>query len=146
MLSQTAEYALRAVLYLADKGEPVGADEISAVLGIPSAYLAKTLHALVRARVLRSLRGRHGGFLLAVAPEDLTLMRVVAPFDRIVERRRCLLGRRTCSDAGACTAHGAWKDTAGRVADFFRTTMIADIHGTPAAPARRPSARARRPA
>lgn len=134
MLSQTAEYALRAVIYLADRpnGQPVRVDEIGDVLGIPPSYLSKTLNTLARARILNSLRGRHGGFQLAVAPEDLTLMRVVAPFDSIVERRHCLLGRPSCNDKVACAAHAAWKDTAERIAAFFRTTTVADIRGTTA--------------
>lgn len=147
MLSQTAEYALRAVLYLADRPEPVRVEEVGAVLGIPPSYLSKTLNILVRARVLKSLRGRHGGFQLAVAPEDLSLLRVVAPFDKIVERRHCLLGRPSCADNVACAAHFAWKTTADKVADFFRTTMVADIRGTPAQLASRPTpSRTRRPA
>ncbi len=133
MLSQTAEYALRAVLYLADRsnGQPVRVDEIGGVLGMPAAYLSKILNTLVRARILSSLRGRHGGFQLAVAPEDLPLIKVVAPFDTIVERRHCLLGRADCNDRVACAAHAAWKQTADQIAHFFRTTTVADIRGTP---------------
>ena len=133
MLSQTAEYALRAVLYLAERGQPapVNVDEMAAALGIPANYLSKTLQVLVRARILGSLRGPHGGFQLAVAPEDLSLMRVVAPFDPIVERRRCLLGRPECSDRHPCAAHDKWKATAEKVAHFFRSTTVADVRGTP---------------
>jgi len=152
MLSQTAEYALRAVLYLAnrDDGQPVRVDEIGAALGIPANYLSKTLNTLVRARVLASLRGPHGGFRLAVAAEDLPLLRVVGPFDQIVQRRSCLLGNPECSDRHACAAHRAWKETAEKVQEFFRTTTIADIRASDAtltrgAPRTSPS-RARRSA
>lgn len=142
MLSQTAEYALRAVLYLAEVGNhPVRVGEMSDALGIPASYLSKTLQALVRARILTSLRGRHGGFLLAVAAEDLPLMRVVGLFDPIVERRYCLLGRGRCSDAAACAAHEAWKATADQVARFFRTTTVADIRGPVETLAMRPHSR-----
>ena len=132
MLSQTAEYALRAVLYLAERAEPgpVRVEEIAAAVGVPANYLAKTLQALVRARVLASQRGPHGGFQLAVAAEDLPLMKIVGPFDRIVERRHCLLGRTECSDRTACAAHHSWKETADQVARFFRTTTVADIRST----------------
>lgn len=134
MLSQTAEYALRAVLYLAERGHPgaVPVDEIADALGIPANYLSKTLQVLARGRVLSSLRGPHGGFQLAVAPEDLSLMRVVAPFDPIVETRRCLLGRPECSDRNPCAAHDKWKATAEKVAHFFRSTTVADVRGTAA--------------
>ncbi|MEK7667719.1 MAG: Rrf2 family transcriptional regulator [Gemmatimonadota bacterium] len=136
MLSQTAEYALRAVLYLAEQphGRPVRVDEIGDALGIPANYLSKTLNALVRSRVLASLRGPHGGFRLAVAAEDVSLMQVVAPFDDIAARRHCLLGNPQCSDHQGCAAHHAWKHTSEQVERFFRSTTIADIR-------RRPSAR-----
>jgi Rrf2 family protein len=139
MLSQTAEYALRAVLYLAEQphGRPVRVDEIGDALGIPANYLSKTLATLVRLRILASLRGPHGGFRLAVAPEDLPLMQVVAPFDDIAARRHCLLGNPECSDQHSCAAHHAWKRTSEQVEHFFRTTTVAAIRRVPAAPAPR---------
>ena len=118
MLSQTAEYALRTVLYIAghaDEG-PARAEEMAASLGIPRNYLSKTLHRLAQAGVLTSTRGRGGGFLLARRPEDIPLLAVVGLFDQIEPRRQCLLGRPVCSDQhrmrGARTVEG--RERAGR--------------------------------
>ena len=132
MLSQTAEYALRAVLYLAEPRHagPVRVEAIGRALDIPASYLSKTLATLVRAGILRSTRGPHGGFRLAVAPQDVRLSRVIAPFDDLGARRHCLLGHPACSDDGACSAHDAWKQTAALVERFFRTTTVADLGGT----------------
>lgn len=129
MLSQTAEYALRAVLYLAASAtdHPVRVGEMAQALRIPRNYLSKILHLLARAGVLVSARGKLGGFQLAVAPDHLAIMQVVAPFDRFDERRRCLLGRPQCSDGTACAAHTRWKDVAQRVTAFFRETTVADL-------------------
>ena len=129
MLSQTAEYALRAVLYLATNttNRPVRVGEMAQALRIPRNYLSKILHLLARADVLVSTRGKHGGFQLAVAPGQLALLRIVAPFDRLDERRRCLLGRPQCSDRTACAAHTRWKDVAERVTSFFLETTVADL-------------------
>ena len=130
MLSQTAEYALRAVLFLADHtDEAVDAGRIAKALGIPKNYLAKTLYALARAGVLHSGRGPAGGFRLAAAPSRIPLIRVVEPFDALEARRQCLLGNAVCSDAEACAAHAAWKDVSGRIAHFFRTTTVAELRG-----------------
>lgn len=144
MLSQTAEYALRAALYLAEqeRGGPVPVGEMAAALGIPSNYLSKTLHVLARSGVLTSSRGKGGGFRLAREPGRIPLLDVVAPFDRLEERRQCLLQRRECSDGRACAAHARWKAVAGQVADFFRITTIADIAQAP--PVARRAARPRR--
>jgi len=131
MLSQTAEYALRTVLFIAghaDEG-PARAEEMAASLRIPRNYLSKTLHRLAQAGVLTSTRGRGGGFLLARRPEDIPLLDVVGLFDQIEPRRQCLLGRPVCSDQHACEAHVQWKDVSERVARFFSETSVADLLG-----------------
>jgi len=135
MLSQTAEYALRAVLHLAQHGaaRPVRVGEMAAALRIPHNYLSKILHQLARDGVLASLRGKTGGFQLAVPPERLALTTVIQPFDRVDERRRCLLGRPQCSDRTACAAHTRWKEVADTLAQFFRDTTVADLLGSGAA-------------
>lgn len=136
MLSQTAEYALRAVLYLADQGDqaPVRVGEIAEVLSIPPNYLSKIFHQLGRAGVLTSARGKSGGFQLAVPPDRLRLHTVIAPFDNVEERRRCLLGRPRCSDRAACAAHARWKEVADTVASFFQETTVADLSRGAAVP------------
>lgn len=137
MLSQTAEYALRAVLYLAQQtgDRPVRVGQMAQALRLPQNYLSKTLHILARSGVLISARGKSGGFQLAVPPERLTLLSIIAPFDRIDEQRRCLLGRPQCSDRSACAAHTRWKEVAEKVAEFFRDTTVADLSRGAALPA-----------
>lgn len=131
MLSQTAEYALRAVLALAEAGsdQPVGAAHLAATLGIPQNYLSKTLHQLARAGVLDSTRGKAGGFRLARPAARISLLEVVSPFDDVTGRRTCLMGQPVCSDHNSCAAHERWKDVAERTAEFFRDTTIADLTG-----------------
>jgi Rrf2 family iron-sulfur cluster assembly transcriptional regulator len=134
MLSQTAEYALRAVFYLAEHGgadpQPTRADEIAGNLGIPANYLSKTLQSLVKQRVLHSVRGPRGGFRLARPPEQITLFDVIAPYGDLDADRKCLLGRPECSDRNPCPAHHAWKQTSDQLAAFFRTTTVADVQRT----------------
>lgn len=128
MLSQTSEYALRAVLYVAASGgAAVKIDQIAEALAVPRNYLSKTLHHLARVGVLSSGRGPNGGFRLAVPPEELTLSQVVGPFDPFVEGKQCLLGRTVCSDASPCAAHGRWQEISTQVCSFFRETSIADL-------------------
>jgi len=134
MLSQTAEYALRAVLYLAEhcgsESQPLRVDEIASDLGIPANYLSKTLQTLVRGHVLRSVRGPKGGFCLVRPPDQITLFDVVAPYGDLDADRKCLLGRPECSDRNPCPAHNAWKQTSDQLARFFRTTTVADVQRT----------------
>lgn len=129
MLSQTAEYALRAVVTIAGRpaGQPIGAYRLAADLGIPQNYLSKTLHQLATLGILESTRGKHGGYVLARAPERISLLDVVEGFDDFSDRRACLLGRATCSDHAPCPAHSRWKAVADQHAAFFRETTVADL-------------------
>jgi len=135
MLSQTAEYALRTVLYLAARqGDGLfRVSEIAEELGIPQNYLSKTLHVLARAGVLHSSRGKHGGFQLAKPASELSLAEVVAPFNGPSGERICLLGRVACSDSDPCPAHAKWKAVSGQVSTFFRETMVSDLQESPVA-------------
>ncbi len=131
MISKTNQYALRAVLYLAqdDGAAPVRASEIANGLGLPANYLSKILHSLARTGVLESERGPRGGFRLARAPAELSLAAVMAPFDPLISQRTCLLGRSECSDDAPCRVHERWKKASDPVVDFFNETMIADLLG-----------------
>lgn len=131
MLSTTADHALRAVLYLA--GQPAGrvtsADDVAEAIGAPRNYLSKTLNVLTKAGVTASVPGRRGGFFLAVAPNRLTLDRLVGLFDATKASPRCLLGNRRCSPDQPCAAHHRWTaiDRAREAA--LESTTIADLLG-----------------
>jgi len=129
MLTNTGTYALKAMIYLAArKGDgPVRVDDVSAALDVPRNYLSKVLHALVKDGALSSLRGPHGGFELAVPASELTLWRVLAPFEEMGEGRRCLLGEGDCDAANPCALHHRWSGVATEVASFFRDTALGDV-------------------
>jgi Rrf2 family protein len=133
MLSQTAEYAVRATLYLAGAGRfgtTVPAETISTALGAPANYLSKTLHQLARAGIVRGMRGPTGGFRLAVAPAELTVARIIELFDGPVTKATCLLGDRPCDPAHPCGAHDRWTAmTAASRAPLAETTLADLLRG-----------------
>lgn len=129
MLSQTSEYALRAALWLAEHPDrmPARVGDLAAALRVPKNYLSKTLHALAKAGILSSSRGKYGGFRLARPAEETTLLEVIAPFERFGESRQCILGGPVCSDQTACAAHERWKRVAETTTAFFRDTTLRDL-------------------
>lgn len=139
-LNSTAQSALRAVIFVAEQGggAPVRVDDIANALHGPRNYLSKTLHALVRAGVLRSSRGPGGGFQLVDPAEELCLARVVAPFEPTLDRR-CLVGRSSCADANPCRVHHHWSAVSSHVETFFHETTIADLIAPPVQLTRNPS-------
>jgi Rrf2 family protein len=79
-LSVKSDYAARAVLFLARRYgrlHPVRTEEIAQENSIPLNYLVQILIELKSARIVRSLRGKEGGYLLARPPAEVTLGDVV---------------------------------------------------------------------
>jgi Rrf2 family protein len=93
MLPKTAEYALRAAVWLARSPEETeSADSLAERTQVPRRYLNKVLQDLARAELVRSQSGPGGGYALAKAPAKITILDVVnavAPLERI---RHCPLG------------------------------------------------------
>ena len=128
MISQSAEYSLRAVLCLAGEpdGRPLTTQQIADRARIPAGYLAKVLQVLGRAGIVTSQRGLNGGFSLAVAPDALTLLAIVAavePSRRITE---CPIGHPD-HVLSLCPLHRRLDSAAAGVERILRETTIADI-------------------
>lgn len=127
MISQTAEHALRAVLYLARQPGPTPAVEIAAALGAPPNYLSKTLHRLAKAGVVIGTRGPTGGFRLTVPPNQIPLSRVVMAFDEPRGSGTCLLGGRRCNPDEPCLAHTRWTAIKEEARAGLARTTLADL-------------------
>lgn len=93
MLPKTAEYALRAVVWLATNvDQREAADALAERTKVPRRYLNKVLQELVQAGLVTSQSGPGGGYGLAIPPEKVTILDVVnavSPLERI---RNCPLG------------------------------------------------------
>ena len=123
MLSKTAEYALRAVVWLArEPGRSEAADRLSEVTKVPRRYLHKVLQDLVQAKIVRSQPGPGGGYALNREPGEITVLDVVnavAPLERI---RACPLG--LSSHTSLCPLHSELdKAYAATEQAFARVTL-----------------------
>jgi len=131
MLSQSAEYALRAVVHLASVAPaPRTTEQLAAAVHVPQAYLAKLLHRLVQEQVVRSQRGIGGGFTLARRPEELTILMVVnavAPIRRI---NLCQL-RQAGQDVQLDLLHQRLDRALALVEEVFATTTLAEVVVSP---------------
>ena len=127
MFSQTAEYALRVVAFLAGAGEKAATTrEIAAGTRVPEGYLAKVLQSLSRAGVVRSQRGPGGGSVLARPAEDLTIYDVVQAVDPIRRITSCPLGLKSHGSV-LCPVHRRLDDALALVERAFRGSTIAGL-------------------
>lgn len=129
MISQTAEYALRAIVYLADHaGEAHTAEKIAAGTKVPVGYLAKIMQGLSKAKLVTSQRGLYGGFTLVRPIAELSVYEVVQSVDPINRITSCPLG---ITDHGTdlCPLHRGLDNAAAAVEGAFkRLTIHALIH------------------
>ncbi len=131
MLSQTAEYALRAIVFLADHhGEPKTAEMIAETSKVPLGYLAKILQGLARNGLIVSQRGLHGGFTLLRSPADVTLYDVVQSTDPIGRITSCPLNL-PGHGTDLCPLHRRLDNAALAVETAFRRTTISQLLSEP---------------
>lgn len=129
MLSQTAEYALRAMVALATASRSaLTAQQIAADSHVPPDYLAKVLRLLSRAGLVRAQRGRGGGFQTARPSNQLTVLEVVSAVDPVQRIRTCPLGLAAHGEH-LCSLHRAIDDAARSVEEAFQATTIQSLIG-----------------
>jgi Rrf2 family protein len=127
-LAKTTVYAVEAMSQLDQPGgRPAGLRDIARRARIPYAYLAKRMPGLVAAGLVRSVRGKRGGILLARPPEEITLLQISEAVEARQWLGRCLLGLVTCSDERACPVHNFWKDARQQIESTLRYTTLADV-------------------
>lgn len=97
-----ADYAIRMVSLLAGADGRVGAGVLAERTGVSPRFALKILRKLVQAGLVRSYKGAAGGYLLAEAPERITLRAVVEAIDGPIEIARCMAKDFVCSNPQNC--------------------------------------------
>jgi len=131
VLTQTVEYALRAVTYLASEdGNCKTTEDVAERTKVPVAYLAKILQGLARQGIIRTQRGVGGGVTLAKPPQDLTILEVVNAVEPIKRIRTCPLGIQS-HGARLCPLHTKLDNALAVMEESFGSTTLADILSEP---------------
>jgi Rrf2 family nitric oxide-sensitive transcriptional repressor len=127
MISQTSEYALRAVVHLAlCAPEPQTAQQIATATRVPLPYLSKVLQSLGRAGLVHSQRGLHGGCSLAKTPEELSVYEVIQAVDPWQRIHTCPLGLPQ-HGVNLCPLHKRIDDSLAVMEQAFRESTIAEL-------------------
>jgi Rrf2 family protein len=131
VLTQTVEYALRAVAHLGQESPQARTtDQIAAATRVPKAYLSKVLQALVRGGIVHSQRGAHGGMTLAKSPFELTILEVVNAVDPVRRIKSCPL-ELAAHGVRLCPLHRRLDDALASFEDAFRRTTLAEVLAEP---------------
>jgi Rrf2 family protein len=131
VFSQTVEYALRAVVYLAVQSPKLRtSQQIAEATKVPHAYLSKILLQLNKGGVVVTQRGVRGGVVLAKQPSDLTILEVVNAVDPIRRIKTCPLGLAS-HGTRLCPLHKRLDGALESVETAFGATTLADVLAEP---------------
>ena len=126
MFSKSCEYAIRAMIYIADqslKGIRTTLSDISHEIDSPVAFTAKILQQLSKSQVVSSLKGPSGGFYMTDQQlSTISLAKVVKAIDGEKIFTTCGLGLKQCSEKQPCPVHHKFK--------AIRTELVAMLDST----------------
>jgi Rrf2 family protein len=131
MISRSAEYALRAIVVLAQqRGESLLTPQVAEITKVPTAYLSKVLRTLGRGGLVQSRRGVGGGFTLARPADQISLLEVVNAVDPPQRIHHCPLDLESHS-INLCPLHRRLDEAMALIEHSFAETTVAQILSEP---------------
>jgi Rrf2 family protein len=127
--TKTGEYAIRAILYLARKGQNSlsMASEIAKKEDIPSFYLSKILQKLAKLGYVESYKGRGGGFKISQLALKSTILEIIEKIEGPIITYTCVTGFKECSDDNPCPMHYEWKKLREEIKNLISTKTVEEI-------------------
>ncbi len=127
-ITRQADYAVRAVMYLAQLGpdEKASTSQIAEEKEIPLSFLAKIIAQLSVAGLLQTMRGARGGVALARLPDEISLLEVVEAIDGPIILNECVNDSYKCSQHG-CPMRPIWQDAQADLVERLRTTTFGQL-------------------
>ncbi len=128
-ISTKAQYAVRAMVSLSvhGSGRPMALHDIADREGISLAYLEQLFVKLRRGRIVKSVRGPGGGYVLARVAEEIRVDEIIDCVEESLVPVSCMdaNGRCVCDDV--CVSHGVWQGLGERVRQFLASITLADL-------------------
>jgi Rrf2 family iron-sulfur cluster assembly transcriptional regulator len=131
-VSSKGKYSVRAVLDIArnSNGAPVPLAAISKREGISLLFLEQLFQLLRKGNVVKSVRGPHGGYVLARDPSEITIGEIVRLIEPPLYTSSCFSKSESAADcriAGTCVSGAIWKQLAEHIDSFLDSITLADL-------------------
>ncbi len=128
-LTMTADYAVRAIVYLAMKKKdsitPIR--EIAKVQEVPLSFLSKIMQTLSKTSMVRVYRGKFGGYSLAADPKKMSLKDVIEAIEGPIYLNKCLIQEGECDRDKLCAVHPIWEEAQRALFGVIDKYTIADM-------------------
>ena len=131
-ISTKGKYSVRAVLDIAQNsnGSPVPLAAISKREGISLLFLEQLFQQLRKGNVVRSIRGPHGGYVLARDPADISIGEIIRLVEAPLYNSSCFSKEESvdnCQMAGTCISGAIWKQLSEHIDNFLDSITVADL-------------------
>jgi Rrf2 family protein len=128
-LSTKGRYGVRALVDIAlnSDGAPVLLKDIAKRQDISAQYLEHLVAPLIRAGILRSIRGAKGGIALAKPPEEIKLSRVIEVLEGSVAPVECVDNAALCARSDECVTRDVWSDIKAAIMGVLESLTLKDL-------------------
>ena len=127
-LTKRGDYAVRAMIALARDGDGLlSARTIAEEMVIPPRFLPQVMGDLVRADLVEGVTGRSGGYRLAAAAADISLLTIVEAVEGTSRRETCVLRGGPCGRDGTCAVHAAFCSAEEAMIGALDSVTLADV-------------------
>ncbi len=132
-ITRQADYALRAMLYLAqlEPTQRAATSQIAEEQHIPPSFLAKIISQLSIAGLIHTSRGARGGVSLARQPEEISVLEVVEAIDGPISLNECTDNPSSCPFGEECPLRPLWCDTQSELVKKLKKTSFAEFVAQP---------------
>ncbi len=131
MFSKATEYAIRATIYIAQKGKvenKIGINEIAKSIDSPLHFTAKILQILSKDdKIISSTRGPNGGFYMTDKALKLPIRSVLKAMNEDTVLEKCVIGLNKCSEMKPCPLHHQYKAIKLQLVKLFETKSIEEL-------------------
>ena len=128
MFSKTTEYALRATIFIAQRGtidKKLSIEEIAKAIDSPKSFTAKILQNLTKDnKIISSTRGPGGGFYMTEEAKKLPVRVVLQAMEVDEVLKKCILGLNQCSEEKPCPMHSEYKHIKEKMVQLFEKKTI----------------------
>ncbi len=128
-ITRQADYAVRAVLYLAKLGitERAATSTVAEEQRIPPSFLAKIISQLSIAGLLHTSRGARGGVTLAREPKEISLLEVIEAIDGPIQLNECVGEDALCTFDGECPLRPVWCEAQDELVKRLKSTTFEQL-------------------
>jgi len=128
-LSTKAQYAVRALvsLNLNSDGQPVSIREISKWEDISLSYLEQLFVKLRRGKIVRSIRGPGGGYVLARPAVHIQVDQIIDSVEESLVPVSCMATDGSCGCTNECVTQNVWQELGNRVRGFLSSITLEDL-------------------